>query len=146
MNEEGNKTTSESDKVNCWDCNSVISIYDDTCPVCKADLTESDEEEVQATQRSDINVSKGFDVWDSVHVASIFVIGLSIIAGFVIINEFGWTQIDLWGGGVRTEINLIGMGSGIAVIVQGTIMGILMLAFSKLGGYVKKIMNQLDRD
>ena len=146
MNEENDKTISDSDKVNCWECNSEISIYDDTCPVCKADLTESDEEEVQATNRPDINASKGFDVWDSVHVASIFVIGLSIIAGLVIINEFGWTQNDLYGGGVRTEINLIGMGTGIAVIVQGTIMGILMLAFSKLGTYVKKIMSQLDRD
>ena len=66
-----------------------------------------------------------------------------MVAGGYIINEFGFTEVNHGFDIVRTDVNIIGTASGFAVILQGFIVGLLMMAFSKLGESVNRIESKM---
>jgi uncharacterized membrane protein len=83
-----------------------------------------------------IKVSK---IWPVVSVCGIAVLILSLLGGGYIIYEFGFVEVDTGFGVTGTQADLIGSAIGFATVLLGVIIGVLMIAFSKLGRSVDKI-------
>ena len=77
-------------------------------------------------------------VWNVLIAIGLVTIVISILGGILIIDEIGVET-----GLIDTEYNPVGMITGIAAIIQGSIFGILMIAFARLGESVNRIENHL---
>jgi len=77
-------------------------------------------------------------IWDVLKFLGVIIIILSLGGGLIILVEYGTVQTTY----TTSEYNLIGIISGIAVIFQGSITGVLLIAFSALGESVNNIENK----
>jgi len=82
-----------------------------------------------------VNETEIKSIWNILKVVGAIVIILSLGAGIFIIGEFGTDQITY----TTTEYNIIGIATGVAVMFQGFVTGILLIAFSALGESVNMI-------
>jgi hypothetical protein len=88
-------------------------------------------------------IHKRSEVWNILTISGYLVIILSFIGGLYILNEFGTIDVPTTAGISLSETNVIGIASGFAVMIQGLITGIVLIAFSTLGKSVDQIKNYL---
>lgn len=79
---------------------------------------------------------KPSEVWRVLSIFGYLIILLSLAGGIYILIEFGTIDIPTVGG---SQTNVVGIVSGLALLIQGTITGVVLIAFSTLGMSVSKI-------
>ncbi|REL29217.1 hypothetical protein DYD21_15330 [Rhodohalobacter sp. SW132] len=78
-------------------------------------------------------------IWHIINIIGMAMIAISVIVGLYLLIQTITTNVAA-GMGMRVPGgNFIGLISGLMVMIQGSIAGVLLIAFSKLGESVNRI-------
>jgi len=100
-------------------------------------------EDQDTTHSVENDESKIHEIWNIIFISGFLIIILSIVSGGYIINEYGSHEVERAYLGVQSQTNILGTASGFAVIIQGAVLGILMIGFSRMGRFINRIHNKL---
>ena len=82
-------------------------------------------------------------IWPIINIIGIVIIAISVIAGIYLLIRSGSSNHGAAMGMSVPGAGALEMISGFLVMIQGSIAGLLLMAFSKLGESVNRIENRL---
>jgi hypothetical protein len=84
-------------------------------------------------------------IWPIINVIGMVIIAISVITGIYLLIQSGSSNHSAAMGMSMPGVGAIEMLSGFLVMIQGSIAGLLLMAFSKLGESVNRIENSLSK-